>query len=1539
MNRLSTIITVGTVVAVFLQMGVPIINSTILRTENVIPFTNYSTGAGLPNPIKAYYFYERWNVTANDYLTGDVNDDGQMEVITIEDYRLLKILDIDGHVIASKSFTRVTYLNLIEDVTGDNASEIIVSDQGDNYSSVSFYNGNLNLIKGFEVANGTDLDGNGFWDGGGWVVGCPDLDENGFRDVVVDVNTPSDVFPRGLFVFNYTTEALEWSYLTGPDIETVVISDIDNTGDMEIIAGSYALGNDGVNETDYYSYMYAVDSNGSELWINLMGGLYTGIDTIVGDLDGDFIQEIVACTRTAWQFRSDYGWIYIVDSLTGAIEESYLTEYSIENVRIADLDNDGDFEIISDGREGILRIFNETLALNKSLAFDAPVRIMYIGDIEKDDYKEVSIATGEDILLLDYNLNALWKSKAGNFISTDSTICDFLVDTANLDEMFLRDGNMLTLSSLSPLKIEITVSPTTVIQRPGNGTLILKIINVCNETVQNVNIDLGLPLAWMLNSSDIAAIGNIVSGDSKEWRASISISGNASIGFNKITAFINSSVGMTSIYETTVLVAGGTWWNPNWGYRSFIAVDSNNYARTNCPVAYDINYTNELGSLGESGTFDVNSVRVIEYGTSGEIVTEESCVFRPVDGFNKNSNANGTVFWTLTGSTPEYSYRYYYLYFDVERHGLKVPPAYNLPPYTLQNPISILSYPGSGSFVTTGDFNNDTRPDIIFTSYDDHAISVLYNVNIYQTNKGFYEEVLAYLNSTEKITSVASGDFDGDKIDDVAFGTNKSRIFVFYGSDNGINSYTGLSGFPQPIVGPMCSGDVERDGQDDIHLATSGSESYSILWSFYDDLGSYTGDSIEPPVSSSNQKITAMATGNFDGDGYLDLAFGTSPDGLIYVLYGTLSGLETPTGTKLNLDTIGDSVLSITINDFNNDGLSDLVALVPSASNNLLYVLYGEFGSHDTLPNQDLISIPINITNVVDGEFNNDGCIDLFLVSDNGDNYIVFGSPNGFNGDLIDMAEVSLTISSIARKDFNGDRNDDVVLTSGDSNTLYISYGYPLYADFKNSYDPLLVFNGQTEQNLAPVALAIPDQRLNEGEKLKSAFNLDSYFVDPEGGELSYTYQDNVYVNVTIDSNNFVSFSLNNTDWHGEENITFIAKDSLNNTASSVVRVIVDEVDDPPVFLDLPAANVKEDDYRNKSNWLSLTSYIYDSDTPLGDLTIVSDNPYVTIYNNNHTLFLNYSGDIKFSTDEIILILSDGYSEVVDSLHVNVMLVDDWPIILNNFESQIYEEDHDPWYVPLLPYEFDEESPPDELYWDYDKSTVDEYLLTIEIDEKRLWFHPISDTSGAIDIQINLTDNSGNGHTVSKRIHVELESVNDLPAFENYSELQRELSGLLYKKAKQIDLSKYISDIETNATDLEVEITIENDIGNVTKDGLNFTLIPYKNGLLTITILDKDGGQRTAEFYVSGQRDTSDDWLLPFALGFIPFLISVIITFYLSWRSNKIISEYSAGISDTIETSNSKSKEEIIKEVKTLEEKLEKKKKRSKKRGKKKKKR
>ena len=182
--------------------------------------------------------------------------------------------------------------------------------------------------------------------------------------------------------------------------------------------------------------------------------------------------------------------------------------------------------------------------------------------------------------------------------------------------------------------------------------------------------------------------------------------------------------------------------------------------------------------------------------------------------------------------------------------------------------------------------------------------------------------------------ALAAGDLNGDGYDDLAVGTpgedvggwvDAGSIHIFYGGPSGMTdgdswnqargSVPGWPGGGDRFGEALEMADFDGDGRDDLAIGVPGDGGHrGVVQIFY---GDYGGFRVGPYWSAASAGVFALgssfgatlSSGDFDGDGYADLAIGApgrfvSDRGTVAVIHGSASGLvgdvavfEPPPGT------------------------------------------------------------------------------------------------------------------------------------------------------------------------------------------------------------------------------------------------------------------------------------------------------------------------------------------------------------------------------------------------------------------------------------------------------------------------------------------------------------------------------------------------------------------------------------------------------------------------------------------------------------------
>lgn len=175
--------------------------------------------------------------------------------------------------------------------------------------------------------------------------------------------------------------------------------------------------------------------------------------------------------------------------------------------------------------------------------------------------------------------------------------------------------------------------------------------------------------------------------DKLRWRIAQSIM--------KLQSLLSKEATYKIEVEEDVDIGAAKWWNNDYRYRVAIIVNSWMYERKDCLIRQVINFTELLTDLAVQGTFDNNSIRVVEYNPEMNVKEEVPSQFNKDREFSPTAKAKGTLVWMLGGITPTLSQRYYYIYFDIVENGLKPALTYLRIPEVDKVPIrNLVSNPG-----------------------------------------------------------------------------------------------------------------------------------------------------------------------------------------------------------------------------------------------------------------------------------------------------------------------------------------------------------------------------------------------------------------------------------------------------------------------------------------------------------------------------------------------------------------------------------------------------------------------------------------------------------------------------------------------------------------------------------------------------------------------------------------------------------------------------------------------------------------------------
>jgi hypothetical protein len=231
-------------------------------------------------------------------------------------------------------------------------------------------------------------------------------------------------------------------------------------------------------------------------------------------------------------------------------------------------------------------------------------------------------------------------------------------------------------------------------------------------------------------------------------------------------------------------------------------------------------------------------------------------------------------------------------------------------------------------FITVGDFNGDGIPDLVVSGGGVPFIGIQYVEVLLGNGDGTFGGPITVENPDNTPVSVAVGDFNGDGIADLAVvHQTPDSISIYLGKGDGTFA-SGPSLTPGTTPSTIATGDFNGDGILDLAVANAGSHDVSIFLGNGD--GTFTSVSPTLPTGSSTPTLppgsstSSITVSDFNRDGISDIAV-SDQSGYISIFLGKGDGTFTALDNEVNAGASG----WIASADFNGDGLPDLAVGSP----------------------------------------------------------------------------------------------------------------------------------------------------------------------------------------------------------------------------------------------------------------------------------------------------------------------------------------------------------------------------------------------------------------------------------------------------------------------------------------------------------------------------------------------------------------------------------------------------------------------------------
>ncbi|CAF4701818.1 unnamed protein product [Rotaria sp. Silwood1] len=426
-------------------------------------------------------------------------------------------------------------------------------------------------------------------------------------------------------------------------------------------------------------------------------------------------------------------------------------------------------------------------------------------------------------------------------------------------------------------------------------------------------------------------------------------------------------------------------------------------------------------------------------------------------------------------------------------------------------------------YLCIGDFNNDNRMDIVTANYGSDSIGIL----LAQDNGTFSDAITYFVSHGSKPWSVAVGDFNNDsRLDVVTANHGSGGLGILLGHGHG--TFPNATTYSANIIVLPISvtvGDVNNDHKLDLVVTDGLFDNVGVLLGHGDGIFS-NATTYSVGRSSSPNGVSLVDLNN---DNHLDLIVSTLDGGFIgiFIGYGNGSFQEVTTYSTESTS----SLYYMAIADFNNDHQHDFV--VTDITNDEIIIFYGYgngsfrlarryptgFGSSPyaittaKLKNNQQINIVITLWgtgnvgilteynaaefaskktyptgsasqpySVTVGKYNNDSYVDIAVVNAGKDNLdILFNSGNGtFETQITYPIGADSYPQYVITDDINKDDHLDIVTVNSKSNSISVIMGHgngtfdipKVYSTGENSYPLAIVVDDFNKDNRSDLIIA-----------------------------------------------------------------------------------------------------------------------------------------------------------------------------------------------------------------------------------------------------------------------------------------------------------------------------------------------------------------------------------------------------------------------------------------------------------------------------------
>jgi len=333
------------------------------------------------------------------------------------------------------------------------------------------------------------------------------------------------------------------------------------------------------------------------------------------------------------------------------------------------------------------------------------------------------------------------------------------------------------------------------------------------------------------------------------------------------------------------------------------------------------------------------------------------------------------------------------------------------------------------SCVIANDLDGDGDMDIVTASDFDDKVAWYENTD----GQGTFGSQQIITTNADRVRWVYTSDLDGDGDLDILSASNNDNKIAWYENTDGQGTFGTQQIITTNATAATSVYAIDLDGDGDMDVLSASSTDDKIAWyENTDGQGSFGPQQI---ISTNANFAIVVYAGDLDGDGDMDVLSASASDGKI-AWYKNTDGQGTFSSQQI-ISTNSNGIKSIYATDIDGDGDMDVVS--GAANNSIDVAWYENTDGQGTFGSQQVISTAINsVGSVYATDLDNDGDVDVLVGTIFDDSVIWFENIDGQGtfGTQQDINTNTNHVRAVYAADIDGDGDMDVLSASQDDDKI-----------------------------------------------------------------------------------------------------------------------------------------------------------------------------------------------------------------------------------------------------------------------------------------------------------------------------------------------------------------------------------------------------------------------------------------------------------------------------------------------------------------------